>query len=123
MNESPLPGQEVKIAALENYEAIDDGDRPTVDLGRANIITSKIAGSEKHKVVLDIDFPAKLVPSSTEGHFHLYIDHELSWDEYLRLLWVLADIGLVEEGYASSSQERGYTSLRLPWIKKKEENV
>jgi len=76
------------------------------------------ADRDSHKPILDIDFPAKLVPSSTEGHFHLYLDKELSWEQYEKLLRALADAGIIEQGYANASIERRYSAARLPWVKK-----
>jgi hypothetical protein len=29
---------------------------------------------------------SRLVPSKTEGHFYLYLDQEMTWPEYVRLL-------------------------------------
>ena len=44
----------------------------------ATIVSSEIAGSPGfHTIMLDIDMAARLVESSTPGHFHLYIDKEL----------------------------------------------
>jgi len=76
----------------------------------------------KHRPLLDIDFPAAVIPSSTEGHCHLYIDKELEWKDYKKLLNVLADLGIIEHGYRGASLARGYSALRLPWIKKDEED-
>ena len=117
MNESPLPGQVLRKADLDAYPSNNDSP-PTRDLDEANIITSEVEGSDTHKIVLDIDFPAQLIPSSTEGHYHLIIDKELTWEQYERLLFTMADMDLLEEGYVSASHARGYTSVRLPWIKK-----
>ncbi|TCB97562.1 hypothetical protein E0H26_11630 [Micromonospora zingiberis] len=115
--ESPLPGQVLAVADLDS--AYDDGQRElTDDLGVANLLTSKVSGSEMHKPVLDIDLPAKLLPSSTPGHFHLLIDREMSWEAYLHLLDALVVVGLIEPGYANASRERGHTAIRLPWIRK-----
>lgn len=71
-----------------------------------------------HRPVLDIDFPVKLVPSSTEGHFHLYLDKEMPWSTYKNLLNALAAAGIIEKGYAAASIARGYSTVRLPWEKK-----
>lgn len=73
---------------------------------------------QMHRPILDIDFPAELIPSTTEGHFHLYLDKPMTWKQYRKLLGVLAEVGVVEPGYAQASIERGYSSTRLPWIKK-----
>lgn len=71
-----------------------------------------------HKVVIDLDHDARLVPSSTPGHHHLFIDKPMRWDQLVRLLCVLAEVGLVEPGYVSASIERGHTSVRLPDVKR-----
>ncbi len=73
---------------------------------------------QMHRPILDIDFAAELIPSSTEGHFHLYLDKPMTWKQYRKLLGVLAEVGVIEHGYAQASIERGYSSTRLPWIKK-----
>lgn len=71
-----------------------------------------------HRPILDIDFGAALIPSTTEGHFHLYLDKPMTWKNYVRMLNVLAEVGVIEPGYARASIERGYSSTRLPWVKK-----
>jgi hypothetical protein len=86
----------------------------------AELIASLNANG-KHRPLLDIDFPAAVIPSTTEGHCHLYIDKELEWKDYKKLLNILADLGIIEHGYRGASLARGYTALRLPWIKKNEE--
>lgn len=91
----------------------------TTDIEQANVITSMIADRvTHHKVVIDLDLPTKLVPSSTPGHFHLYIDHEMELEPYMKLLKALLEAGLVEEGYVNAAIARGHTAVRLPWIKK-----
>lgn len=71
-----------------------------------------------HRPVLDIDFPAKLVPSSTPGRFHLYLDKPMTWAVYAKLLSALADAGVIERGYADACEARGASFVRLPWVKK-----
>ena len=87
----------------------------------AELIASLNANG-KHRPMLDIDFPAAVIPSSTEGHCHLYIDKELEWKDYKKLLNLLADLGIIEHGYRGASLARGYSALRLPWIKKDEKD-
>jgi len=131
----PLEGQILQtVVNLDSYDAVSDRF-VTDNLDEAQVITSLVAGKEKrfqspstdetvlrgrHKVVLDIDLPAKLIPSSTEGHFHLYIDHEIEHDAYMKLLDVMCEVGLLEVGYVRASEERGHTAARLPWVKKPE---
>jgi hypothetical protein len=84
----------------------------------ANLISSQIAGSKDHSIMLDIDVEAHLVPSSTPGHSHLYIDVALSWRRYRRLLRALKRAGVIEPGYYKASRLRRHTALRLPGVVK-----
>lgn len=74
-----------------------------------------------HAPVLDIDFGAQLVPSSTPGHFHLYFEKAMTWDKYCGLLKALGDVGILEPGYVKASLRRGYSSVRKPGVYKQEE--
>lgn len=88
----------------------------------ANVASSQINdGADRHVVALDLDYPAYVVPSSTEGHSHLYLDVPggVKHEDYMELLELLGRIGVIEPGYAEVSIKRGHTDLRLPWIKKK----
>lgn len=107
-------------------------NEPRVPLAEANVVCSDVQGEGhscpapncdhqshiEHKPVIDIDVPISVIPSSTPGHSHLYINHFVSWDEYCNLLDALVECGIVEEGYARSSKARGYTAVRLPWVRK-----
>lgn len=59
-----------------------------------------------------------LIPSSTEGHFHLYIDVALPWPTYSELLVRLGDEKILEDGYVSVSLARGATFVRKPGHRK-----
>jgi hypothetical protein len=72
-----------------------------------------------HKLMIDIDVPAYLLPSSTPGHSHLYIDKDMDKEEWLALLIALRNAGIIESGYVGASIQRGYTALRLPWVSKR----
>jgi hypothetical protein len=103
----------------DSYEGEPWTDQP---INKANLITSKVDrypyGVEYHRPVLDIDFEAELIPSSTPGHYHLYLDKQLPKQAYFNLLRSLADAGIIQHGFADSAIGRGATSARLPWIKK-----
>lgn len=71
-------------------------------------------GDGSHLPVIDLDYPAKLVPSRTNGHWHLYLDKNVEWSKYQKVLLALADAGLVEEGYANASIANGYSGVRIP---------
>lgn len=85
----------------------------------ANLVSSELEGDEGlHAPVLDLDFPCELVPSSTEGHFHLYLNRELDWSRYVHLLLALKECGLLEEGYVEASLAQGRTYVRRPEVRK-----
>jgi hypothetical protein len=121
-HEPPIPG--LLYAEVKNWHSSSGDetgiDEPiTTDIEQANIITSMVEDNvARHKLVLDIDMPVKAIPSTTPGHFHLYIDHEIEKDKYFALVKAMVDAGLVEEGFYGASDRRGYTAVRLPWIKK-----
>lgn len=85
----------------------------------ANVITSRRSDG-LHAPVLDIDFGARLIPSSTLGHFHLYLDKAMTWSAYRRLLIALGDAEILEPGYVEASLRRGHSAARLPGVRKPE---
>lgn len=108
---------EARFEDAEEDDAYESEHVPTDRIQDAEIILSTDALG-RHRPVLDIDFPVHVVPSSTPGHYHLYLDKPLPWPRYRRLLEALADAGIIEPGYARVSIARRYTSVRLPWIRK-----
>lgn len=128
---NPLPGNQ-----LRNIKALDDdykdkkaseGDGEIVSsVEEANVVTSLYA-LDLHRPVLDLDLACELVPSSTPGHYHLYINKSMTWAKYRRLLEVLAEVGIIEPGYAKASIARGFSAVRLPGVvkgkKKKQEPI
>lgn len=110
----------------EHSDAMLDDDRVvTDDITQANVVSSRQKsdlywGEQRHRVLLDIDIPAYLVPSSTPGHSHLYIDLAIGEEAYFDLLDALAKVGIITGAYAEASKRKGGTFLRLPWVKKSE---
>lgn len=114
----------------ENTEYEAGIDREVADLVDANVISSMTKTSAKvspayrrHAVLLDIDYEAHLIPSSTPGHYHLYLDVPggVPHEKYMTLLALLADCGIIEKGFADVSIARGHSDLRLPWVTKDEQ--
>lgn len=96
---------------------------PATSIAEANVSTSiREDAKDSHALLLDLDVPAWLIPSSTEGHSHLYVDVKIPTSTYFHLLDALADAGVIQRGYANSSKHRGGTALRLPWIKKADDS-
>jgi hypothetical protein len=105
--------QSLSNTVIEDY---DDGDGNIfidhpADLDNANLISS-LCDSGKHAPVIDIDVPISVYPSSQLGHNHLYIDKEITWSQYARILKALAAAGIVEDGYLKVSLAKGYSSVR-----------
>lgn len=122
-----VPGAIRRVLRKADFSTpYDEGeDRPVVGPDEANIITSVVETQPRlpkdlvrHAPVIDLDIPCILLDSSTPGHHHLIIDREITWSAYLGILSALVRAGLVEEGYLNASDKRGYTAIRLPWVKK-----
>lgn len=117
---------------LETWE--DEREEASIIEG-ANVVSSRIVQEPNpwfdldlkptpmHAVLLDLDVPAYLVPSSREGHSHLYIDVPVQEEAYFKLLDALAECQIIERGYAAASKKKGGTFLRLPWVKKEGANA
>lgn len=137
---SPLDGPTLdNLSAYQHrYYAVDfrpgqdsgDPDQPAshqvAELADAHTWSSELVDAEGnrtgyHTVMLDIDFPVRVLPSSTKGHYHLYIDRVVEEEKYFALLESLADAGILEGGYVEASRARAATHLRLPWVKKDSE--
>jgi hypothetical protein len=91
--------------------------RVVVPLEEANVIAS-MTPDGTHRPVIDLDVPARLYPSSTPSHSHLYIDVDLTHEQYEKLIGVLVEVGIVQKGIQMSLERRGATFVRPPWVKK-----
>jgi len=104
----------------EDYRVLSDRIKldDTADLRGANLIGSATEEDGIHLPLLDIDYNAELIKSSTPGHFHLYLNKPVEWWAYVRMLEALRDAGLIEEGFCRNSIARGQAFLRTPWTHK-----
>lgn len=124
------PGLEIRQLGYVPPEKLKDsgGDGATVPIEdlpegvEPNLVTSEL-GDGTHLPCVDIDFAARLIPSSTAGHFHLYLDgmEPLSWEKYDTLLSALAEAGVIERGFYNHSHTRKMTCLRRPGVLKEKE--
>lgn len=111
------------------YEA--DKNRVEVkDMDQADVVGSLLKPGpfddpEKrvHALLLDVDLPIHVIPSSTEGHSHLYLEVPggIPHEGYMALIALLGHLHVIEPGYAMASIRRGHSDLRPPWVKKGEE--
>jgi len=87
----------------------------------ATMVTSRLDGTSMHMPVIDIDLPCMLVPSSAPGHFHLYIEKQMSWEKFVAMLEAMEAAGVVGKGYVSYTKRRGYATVRYPGVTKDNE--
>lgn len=104
------------IAALALYDM--GADRWPDPAG--NLVSSHIVGSKKHAPVLDIDVPVRLVPSTSPGHTHLYVDIPMPRWRMMFMLFGLYCAGVLEMGNFWWSFRRGATFVRTQDVQKTE---
>lgn len=92
------------------------------DHDTATLVTSLLPNG-RHMPVIDIDVTSMLLPSSTEGHYHLYINREMTWKQFLKMLKAMTDAGVVQEGYYQHTRRRGRAFVRYPGVTKQNEAV
>ena len=91
--------------------------RAHVPVEDANLVSSEI-DIDRHAPAIDLDFPAYLLASSTPGHFHFYIETELTWDQYKALLWGFLKAGLIQKAWHDTAVNDHRSYLRLPHVRK-----
>jgi len=101
---------------LERRDIVDDG-RFKTDPDNANLIASLLEDG-MHAPVMDIDFSARLIPSSTSGHFHLYFNKLITWRQYRHLLKGFYKSGLMARSTYIRAIQRGMSHVRCPNIPK-----
>lgn len=105
---------------LDDYEkhgVIGGTPRAVGDVAHSNLISSEIQPG-RHMPVIDCDFGIQAVASSTPGHYHLYIDKEMTWEQYKALLNGLLNAGLIEYAWYDNAMNDKRSYVRLPHIRK-----
>ena len=92
-------------------------DRVECKREEANVVGS-LCQDGFHRPVIDIDHNVQLVPSSTLGHYHLYLGVPMEKERYFKLLHALVDAGVVSSFYVKAADVRGQTFVRLPGVRK-----
>jgi hypothetical protein len=101
---------------LTAHEFTSESRRPVKSERSSNLVSS-LTDEGMHMPALDIDFPVTVKPSTTKGHYHLFIDKPMTWEQYMRLLEALTDAGIIEEGFYTASANRGASFLRTKQLK------
>lgn len=115
-----LKGRTVWISTTLDQKDYDPEGEALVQvegLDRGNLVSSRMMNGN-HTPALDLDVQAALLDSSTEGHHHLFINKEMSWRKYKRLLKALKNAGIIEPYFYTVSCKRKQTMLRKPGLKK-----
>lgn len=110
------------MADSDDWE--DDGplEEPT-DEKPANLASS-LCKDGQHRPALDIDIPMVVIPSSTEGHYHVYFPTVvLDLEAYMKLLDALEVAGILGGGFVHYSRNRGQSLLRLPGVTKESKST
>lgn len=106
----------------ESFDSSYDDERKIAGWENANLISSyaytRADGVEMHTPIIDLDIEHMIVPSTTPGHGHLYINKEITYNQYLSLLEKMAECGIVQRGIVGQCQKYKGTTVRLPHIKK-----
>jgi len=117
-----LKRQEYKVDLTKQDDPLQKRKRKVKE-GKGNLYSSELAGQEYHVPTLDIDLECELHPSTTEGHFHLYIDKPMTWEDYAFLLEALEAVGIIQKGFYELSIARKASFLRKPGVKKTPDEI
>jgi hypothetical protein len=80
--------------------------------------SSELESKPADGVVITLNVPVELVPSSTAGHFHLYIDREITWANYRWLLLAMRDAGLIGQDFCTMCLGSLQSFVRKPNVTK-----
>lgn len=110
------PGGIPKDATHEQVPRRQSGLSPFT--GDAPLVSSRLEDGT-HSPLLDLDYDVRLVPSTTPGHYHLYLDGiSMPWWKYRIVLAVLGWAGVIQRGYAKWAIHRGQSFVRRPGVEK-----
>lgn len=70
--------------------------------------------TEMNTTLITLNVPAKLVPSKTDNHHHLYIDHETTWEQFYDLLFSLEKIGFIDDDFFQMCSHSEQSFVRVP---------
>lgn len=86
--------------------------RLSTDTARRHMRSRRI--NDRRLVTLAFHVPLRLTPSRTPGHYHLFIEREITWDEYLPVLTALEDARLIDHQLFTSYLVEETSFVRLP---------
>lgn len=109
------------VSRIDDIRRIHDLHAPVIDVdsGDPEVLIADLIGWLEHNVHISAmrsDF--YVVPSTTPGHFHLYVELALTWDKYIAMLSWLDSRTWVEHHYVRASIKHGATFVRPPGHRK-----
>lgn len=104
--------------SLLKYRA--EEDREASDADDWNLVSSHVLGTKLQAPIIDLDFRHRYIPSTHDGHGHLYLDVPVRKWRWLALMIGLYLGGAVEQGYFWWSMRRGANFMRRPGVLKTE---
>lgn len=114
----------VKTNRFFKKDLVNGGPMHEVNPEHANLVSSQVfydgqGDQTYHYPILDIDLPVEVLNSTTPGHHHLFIKKLLTDKQYDKLLRVLVEVGIVQQGIIDLQWEQDkMTCARMPGIKK-----
>lgn len=83
-----------------------------------NLVSSRTEDGRQMPII-DLDFPHKIIPSTHDGHSHLYLDVPISKFRWFVLMTALYYAGVIEMGFYVWSIRRGGNFVRSPYLSKR----
>ncbi|MEY4744473.1 MAG: hypothetical protein RL272_418 [Candidatus Parcubacteria bacterium] len=114
-------GREVaKAAHVRLLEAFRDSGLSAPSWSRAAIGRVATGPAAAAKPEIECRVPMRVLPSSTAGHFHLYIDAELPQPAHAALLAALHGAGIIGGDFHAMSERDGMSLLIKPGSTKRD---
>lgn len=111
-----------RVRTMDEANLITSRISKSLDWVEERAAANKVAGrdiappTQRHYILLDLDHEAELIPTSTSGHFHLYIKHAVTSVQLDKFVEVCEEIGLIQPGIKKGWKERGALCLRKPGV-------
>lgn len=115
---SANPKETVRRTRWADFSKIGIAPAYWASTDRANVVSSTTSERWWRFPVVDLDFPHIYLPSDTPGHAHLYLDRRVHYVRVLALMTGLWAAGFIERGHWIGHLFRGYSAVRLPWVRK-----
>jgi hypothetical protein len=122
MVETDTTGSVITVRLMTDLSLRTLSVKDVITLGRflrANRLASWLAPTNgRDELSWHTPYPVRVVPTSTPGHHHVYVDQLVDTATLMGVLEKFGLVDVVQFGYAAVSSIRGGAHLRLPWVRK-----